>query len=116
MDHHHSASTPPTPASGLVASNLGKSFKQRPVVRGVSVSVQRGEAVGLLDIDGAADAGHGGAEGVHEGGEQHGEDADGNDGLQQGEGGVAGGVGAVHGLEESDVVAVFEDLEGVAEQ
>ena len=53
MDHHHSASTPPTPASGLVASNLGKSFKQRPVVRGVSVSVQRGEAVGLLGPNGA---------------------------------------------------------------
>ncbi|MEI7606745.1 MAG: LPS export ABC transporter ATP-binding protein [Rhodospirillaceae bacterium] len=53
MDHHHPVSAPPTPASGLVASNLGKSFKQRPVVRGVSVSVQRGEAVGLLGPNGA---------------------------------------------------------------
>ncbi len=39
--------------TGLVAHNLGKSFKQRPVVRGVSVSVQRGEAVGLLGPNGA---------------------------------------------------------------
>src|SRR5258708_337386 len=38
---------------GLVASNLGKRFKKRPVVRGVSVSVQRGEAVGLLGPNGA---------------------------------------------------------------
>ncbi|MCW2245299.1 lipopolysaccharide export system ATP-binding protein [Azospirillum fermentarium] len=41
------------PATGLVASNLGKSFKKRPVVRDVSVSVQRGEAVGLLGPNGA---------------------------------------------------------------
>jgi len=39
--------------SGLVANNLGKSFKKRPVLRGVSVSVQRGEAVGLLGPNGA---------------------------------------------------------------
>lgn len=32
---------------GLVATNLGKRFKKRPVVRNVSLSVQRGEAVGL---------------------------------------------------------------------
>ena len=58
MDHsHHPAPEPhgadSVPASGLVAHNLGKSFKQRPVVRGVSVSVQRGEAVGLLGPNGA---------------------------------------------------------------
>ncbi len=38
---------------GLAATNLGKQFKKRPVVRGVSVSVQRGEAVGLLGPNGA---------------------------------------------------------------
>jgi lipopolysaccharide export system ATP-binding protein len=40
-------------AEGLVASNLGKSFKKRPVLRDVNVSVQRGEAVGLLGPNGA---------------------------------------------------------------
>lgn len=38
---------------GLVADNLGKSFKKRPVVRGVSLSIQRGEVVGLLGPNGA---------------------------------------------------------------
>jgi lipopolysaccharide export system ATP-binding protein len=38
---------------GLVARNLGKSFKKRPVLRDVSVAVQRGEAVGLLGPNGA---------------------------------------------------------------
>ena len=31
---------------GLVASNLGKAFKKRPVLRDVSLSLQRGEVVG----------------------------------------------------------------------
>jgi lipopolysaccharide export system ATP-binding protein len=39
--------------AGLSAHNLGKSFKKRPVLRAVSVSVQRGEAVGLLGPNGA---------------------------------------------------------------
>jgi lipopolysaccharide export system ATP-binding protein len=39
--------------TGLQAKNLGKSYKKRPVVRGVSLSVQRGEAVGLLGPNGA---------------------------------------------------------------
>src|SRR5579862_2736541 len=39
--------------SGLAAHNLGKSFKKRPVLRGVSVSVKRGEVVGLLGPNGA---------------------------------------------------------------
>ncbi|HEX7967481.1 MAG TPA: LPS export ABC transporter ATP-binding protein [Stellaceae bacterium] len=38
---------------GLIASNLGKSFRKRPVLRDVHVSVQRGEAVGLLGPNGA---------------------------------------------------------------
>jgi lipopolysaccharide export system ATP-binding protein len=38
---------------GLLALNLVKQFKKRPVLRGVSVSVQRGEAVGLLGPNGA---------------------------------------------------------------
>ncbi|MBM3565139.1 MAG: LPS export ABC transporter ATP-binding protein [Alphaproteobacteria bacterium] len=38
---------------GLIASNLGKRFKKRPVVRGVSMTIQRGEVVGLLGPNGA---------------------------------------------------------------
>ncbi len=43
----------PLAQEGLVAHSLGKSFKRRPVVRGVSLSVRRGEAVGLLGPNGA---------------------------------------------------------------
>jgi len=38
---------------GLVALDLAKSYKRRPVVRGVSLAVRRGEAVGLLGPNGA---------------------------------------------------------------
>jgi len=38
---------------GLVALNLGKSFKKRPVLRDVNVTVRRGEVVGLLGPNGA---------------------------------------------------------------
>ncbi len=38
---------------GLIAVNVGKSFKKRPVLRGVTISLQRGEAVGLLGPNGA---------------------------------------------------------------
>ena len=38
---------------GLEAVNIGKSFKKRPVLRGVNLAVQRGEAVGLLGPNGA---------------------------------------------------------------
>ena len=38
---------------GLVGRGLGKSFKRRPVLRDVGVSVQRGEVVGLLGPNGA---------------------------------------------------------------
>lgn len=49
---------PPTPrvvegAGGFGAKNIGKSFKRRPVVRGVSLHVNRGEVVGLLGPNGA---------------------------------------------------------------
>ena len=39
--------------AGLVAVSVGKQFKRRPVLRDVSVRVQRGEAVGLLGPNGA---------------------------------------------------------------
>ena len=39
--------------TGLRALNLGKQFKKRPVLRDVSLHVQRGEAVGLLGPNGA---------------------------------------------------------------
>ncbi|GAB6053052.1 LPS export ABC transporter ATP-binding protein [Magnetospira thiophila] len=38
---------------GLSAVDLGKRFKKRPVVRGVNLSIQRGEVVGLLGPNGA---------------------------------------------------------------
>ncbi|MBM3558124.1 MAG: LPS export ABC transporter ATP-binding protein [Alphaproteobacteria bacterium] len=38
---------------GLAAVGLGKRFKKRPVVRDVTLTVQRGEAVGLLGPNGA---------------------------------------------------------------
>ncbi len=41
------------PREGLVVHSVGKSYKRRPVVRGVSLSVRRGEAVGLLGPNGA---------------------------------------------------------------
>ncbi len=40
-------------SSGLVVESVGKSFNRRPVVRGVSLNVNRGEAVGLLGPNGA---------------------------------------------------------------
>jgi lipopolysaccharide export system ATP-binding protein len=38
---------------GLVVDQIGKSFKKRPVVRSVSLELQRGEVVGLLGPNGA---------------------------------------------------------------
>ena len=38
---------------GLEVQNIGKSFKKRPVLREVSLSIQRGEVVGLLGPNGA---------------------------------------------------------------
>ena len=42
-----------TSQSGLVADHIGKSYKNKRVVRGVSLRLQRGEAVGLLGPNGA---------------------------------------------------------------
>jgi lipopolysaccharide export system ATP-binding protein len=39
--------------AGLVAKGLGKRYRKRPVVRGVSLNLRRGEAVGLLGPNGA---------------------------------------------------------------
>ncbi len=39
--------------SGLAARNIGKRFKKRPVLRDVSLQLQRGEAIGLLGPNGA---------------------------------------------------------------
>jgi len=39
--------------TGLQVSKIGKSFKNRPVVRGASMNVNRGEVVGLLGPNGA---------------------------------------------------------------
>jgi lipopolysaccharide export system ATP-binding protein len=41
------------PGRGLLGQGLGKSFKRRPVLRGVDISVERGEVVGLLGPNGA---------------------------------------------------------------
>lgn len=39
--------------AGFAAVNVAKSFKKRPVLRGVTLTLQRGEAVGLLGPNGA---------------------------------------------------------------
>jgi lipopolysaccharide export system ATP-binding protein len=39
--------------SGLIVRRIGKSYRQRPVVRSVSLQVRRGEVVGLLGPNGA---------------------------------------------------------------
>ncbi len=39
--------------AGLIAQGLGKRFSKRPVLRGINLSVQRGEVVGLLGPNGA---------------------------------------------------------------
>ena len=43
----------PPNATGLTATHLSKKYKKRPVLRDVSISLQRGEAVALLGPNGA---------------------------------------------------------------
>ncbi len=50
---HPRAVRPAPPSQGLTVHSVGKSYKRRPVVRGVSLSVRQGEAVGLLGPNGA---------------------------------------------------------------
>ena len=38
---------------GLEVSNLGKRFKNRPILRGININVKKGEIVGLLGPNGA---------------------------------------------------------------
>ena len=38
---------------GLIVDKIGKSYSKKPVVRGVSLKIQKGEAVGLLGPNGA---------------------------------------------------------------
>lgn len=40
-------------SQGLVASNLGKSYRRRPILRDVSLSLRRGEVTALLGPNGA---------------------------------------------------------------
>ena len=42
-----------TENTGLVVDMICKSFKKRPVVRGISLQLQRGQVVGLLGPNGA---------------------------------------------------------------
>jgi lipopolysaccharide export system ATP-binding protein len=44
---------PAVAADGLVVENIGKSFRGRPVVKGVSLTLGRGEVAGLLGPNGA---------------------------------------------------------------
>jgi len=41
------------PATGLAAASIGKSYRGRAVVKGVSIAVQRGEIVALMGPNGA---------------------------------------------------------------
>jgi lipopolysaccharide export system ATP-binding protein len=47
------ATPPGLVGEGLVVDNIGKSFRGRPVVKGVSLRLARGEVVGLLGPNGA---------------------------------------------------------------
>ena len=51
--HQPRAVRPAPSTEGLTVHSVGKSYKRRPVVRGVSLSVRKGEAVGLLGPNGA---------------------------------------------------------------
>ena len=51
--HVNGVTVDPRTVEGLVAYHIGKQYKGRPVVRDVSIGVQRGEVVGLLGPNGA---------------------------------------------------------------
>jgi lipopolysaccharide export system ATP-binding protein len=51
--HIDGVSVDPRSVEGLVGYHLGKAYRGRPVVRDVSIGVQRGEVVGLLGPNGA---------------------------------------------------------------
>jgi len=51
--HVNGMNVDPRAVEGLVAYHIGKQYKGRPVVRDVSIGVQRGEVVGLLGPNGA---------------------------------------------------------------
>jgi lipopolysaccharide export system ATP-binding protein len=51
--HVNGVTVDPRTIQGLVGYHLGKQYRGRPVVRDVSVGVQRGEVVGLLGPNGA---------------------------------------------------------------
>jgi lipopolysaccharide export system ATP-binding protein len=58
MSPFQDAGAPPMPKviegfQGLTVARIGKSFRKRPVVRGVSLTLRRGEVVGLLGPNGA---------------------------------------------------------------
>ena len=38
---------------GLIVDRIGKSYSKKPVLRGISLKIQKGEAVGLLGSNGA---------------------------------------------------------------
>jgi lipopolysaccharide export system ATP-binding protein len=58
-DNERPSGPGPVPAAravawrGLLGRGLGKSFKRRPVLRGVDIALRRGEVVGLLGPNGA---------------------------------------------------------------
>ena len=53
MKQDRFAPLPGLAAEGLVVDNIGKSFRGRPVVKGVSLRLARGEVAGLLGPNGA---------------------------------------------------------------
>ena len=53
MNRQRIAAAPLELKDGLAVENIGKSFRGRPVVKGVSLSLGRGEVAGLLGPNGA---------------------------------------------------------------
>lgn len=53
MQADTSDSLPALAGEGLIVDNIGKSFRKRPVVKGVSLRLARGEVAGLLGPNGA---------------------------------------------------------------